>query len=128
MSFEAGKPDPRFDEFEEVVNDDGQAVGFTIPNNPFVFRYDSKGGWKDEKGNKYNSNGVLMKVKEDLSDEEDDDDEEILDEFERMLDDDERGVSKKKEKNSKMVKVEEMEKMENMENMEKKEGELSYDE
>ena len=53
-------------------------MGFTIPNNPFVFRYNAKGGWKDEHGNQYNSNGVLLKVKEELSEEEDDEDEEIL--------------------------------------------------
>ena len=46
-----------------------------------MFRYDSKGGWKDENGNRYNENGVLLKVKEEQSDEEDDDDEEILNEF-----------------------------------------------
>ena len=52
-------------------------MGFTLPGNDFLFRYDDKGGWKDEKGNYYNSKGVLQKVADGVSD---DDDEDELDE------------------------------------------------
>lgn len=41
------KPDPRFESFEEVFDSNGIAIGFTLPNNSFVFRYDKRGGWKD---------------------------------------------------------------------------------
>lgn len=66
-------PDPRFNDFEEVFNSDGIAIGFTLPNNSFVFRYDKKGGWKDEDGNYFNSKGVMEKHREDLSEGEEDD-------------------------------------------------------
>ena len=60
-----GKPEPRFENFEEVFNGSGVAVGFTLTGNDFIFRYDSSGGWKDEKGNQYSSKGVLIKAAED---------------------------------------------------------------
>ena len=63
MDFDDDKPDPRFDAFEEVFDSNGIAIGFTLPNNSFVFRYDKKGGWKDENGNYYNSQGILLKPK-----------------------------------------------------------------
>ena len=45
-----------------------------------MFRYDASGGWKDEKGNKYNSEGQLTN-EADVLDDDEDSDEEILEEF-----------------------------------------------
>lgn len=64
MDFDQDKPDPRFQNFEEVFNSDGIAIGFTLPENTFVFRYDGKGGWKDQHGNQFNAKGILVKPKE----------------------------------------------------------------
>lgn len=50
------------------------AIGFTLPGSEFLFKYDSNGGWKDEKGNYYNSKGVLQKVADGHSDDEDEED------------------------------------------------------
>ena len=47
------QPDPRFNDYEEVVNGKGIPVGFKLKNCEFFFKYDSNGGWKDEKGNQY---------------------------------------------------------------------------
>ena len=79
----------RFANYEENFNSDGIAIGFTLPGVDFLFRYDSEGGWKDEKGNYYNSSGQLVKQNDLQVDDESESssDEEILDQFERMLDD-----------------------------------------
>ena len=53
-----------------------------MPGSEFVFKYDIDGGWKDEKGNHYNAEGILQKVADGHSDDsEDSPDEEELDEF-----------------------------------------------
>lgn len=50
----AHPPDPsRFETYKELK--DGS--GFTIKGSDFVFKYDRYGGWHDEFGNYYNSNG-----------------------------------------------------------------------
>lgn len=60
-------------DYQEVFSSDGVALGFTLPGNDFLFRYDDKGGWKDEKGNYYNSKGILQKVADGVSDDDDED-------------------------------------------------------
>lgn len=46
-----------------------------------MFKYDQDGGWKDEKGNYYNSKGVLQKIADGISDDDEEDinDDEELD-------------------------------------------------
>ena len=39
--------DNRFKDFEEIFDGKGVAIGFTLPDNPFIFRYDANRGWKD---------------------------------------------------------------------------------
>jgi hypothetical protein len=41
------KPDPRFNEYEEVQDDKGNSIGFKLQNVDFFFKYNSEGGWKD---------------------------------------------------------------------------------
>jgi hypothetical protein len=41
------------------VFENGQAIGFKLDNNDFLFKYDQKKGWFDEDGDYYNSDGVL---------------------------------------------------------------------
>ena len=53
-------PDPRFNDYDEVQDQKGTAIGFKIKGSNFFFKYDSEGGWKDEDGNKYNSDGILV--------------------------------------------------------------------
>lgn len=60
-------------DYQEVFSSDGVALGFTLPGNDFLFRYDDKRGWKDEKGNYYNSKGILQKVADGVSDDDDED-------------------------------------------------------
>lgn len=44
-----------------------------MPGVDFIFKFNSDGGWKDEKGNQYNSKGVLMKKQDPESDEDEGD-------------------------------------------------------
>ena len=64
------QPDPRFNQFTEVLDEDGKAIGFKLPNNEFVFKFDEDGGWVDEDDNYYNHEGILQS---DSSDDDDDD-------------------------------------------------------
>lgn len=73
---EPEKGEKRFENVEEVLNEEGQAIGFTLPGNDFFFKYLSNGGWRDEKGNKYNSEGVLVKASDVHSDDDDDEEDE----------------------------------------------------
>jgi hypothetical protein len=63
-------------------------VGFTLPNNGFVYKYDKDGGWEDENGNYYNADGILQSDDDEQNDLEEDSeefsehDEELVDEFE----------------------------------------------
>ena len=41
------EPDPRWKEFTEEVDEQGTPIGFRIPNNDFLFKYDHEGGWED---------------------------------------------------------------------------------
>lgn len=56
------KPDPRFADYQEVQDDKGKPIGFKLEGCNFFFKYNSSGGWKDEKGNLYNSEGVLVET------------------------------------------------------------------
>ena len=47
MDKEGTIPEERFKDFEEVFDGTGQPIGFTLPGNSFIFRYDAQGGWKD---------------------------------------------------------------------------------
>ena len=53
-----------------MLDEDGKAIGFKIPNNDFLFKFDEDGGWVDEDDNYYNHEGILQS---DSSDDEDDD-------------------------------------------------------
>ena len=88
MDKEERKGTSRFGDFEQIFNGKGEAIGFTLPGNSFIFRYDANKGWKDEKGNQFNSEGIQVNVNDDVDDDESSDDEEILEEFEKMLDPD----------------------------------------
>lgn len=68
MDKEQDVPDKRFEDYQQVFNSQGVAIGFTLQNSDFLFKYDEKGGWKDEKGNYFNSKGVLQKVADGHSD------------------------------------------------------------
>ena len=71
MDKEQDVPEKRFEDYQEVFNSEGQAIGFTLPGSEFLFRYDNNGGWKDEKGNYYNSKGILQKIADGVSDDDD---------------------------------------------------------
>jgi hypothetical protein len=62
-------PDPRFNEFTEQLDEYGKPIGFVLEGNDFVFKYDEEGGWVDEDGNYYNSEGILQSDGEYLDDE-----------------------------------------------------------
>ena len=53
-------PDSRFSEFNEVADENGKVIGFKIPNNDFLFKFDEDGGWLDEEDNYYNCDGILQ--------------------------------------------------------------------
>jgi hypothetical protein len=53
------KPDPRWNEFIEVFDENSKAIGFNLPDNAFLFKYEADGGWEDEKGIYYNAEGIL---------------------------------------------------------------------
>jgi hypothetical protein len=52
------EPNPRFAEFVERFDSSGIAIGFSLPNNDFLFEYDKDGGWYDEKGIYFDCDGV----------------------------------------------------------------------
>jgi hypothetical protein len=54
------KPDPRWENFIEQFDSNGTPIGFKLEGNDFLFKYDNLGGWTDEKGTLYDSNGVLI--------------------------------------------------------------------
>ena len=64
------EPDPRFQQFIEALSEDGKVIGFTLPDNPFLFKYDTNGGWLDENGNYFNSEGILQSEDEESEDED----------------------------------------------------------
>jgi hypothetical protein len=64
------KPDPRWENFIEQFNANGTPIGFKLEGNDFLFEYDDLGGWTDEKGKLYDSNGVL--IDDESADEEED--------------------------------------------------------
>jgi hypothetical protein len=81
---DSGGPDPRWNEFIEQYDQDGKPIGFKLPGNDFLFKYDIDGGWDDEDGNYYNADGVLEEEAENSADEEElseHDDDEVVDEF-----------------------------------------------
>lgn len=67
-----GEPDPRFKEFTDVLNKEGKAIGFKIPNCDFEFLFDEDGGWEDETGNYFNHDGILIPSDDDPASDEDD--------------------------------------------------------
>lgn len=78
------KPDPRFNEYEEVEDDKGNAIGFKLKDVDFFFKYNSEGGWKDQNGNVFNADGVLVEKEEDWGVDDDN-----IDEMENLLIDEE---------------------------------------
>lgn len=96
---DTGKPDPRWEEFIEEMNEDGKAIGFKLPKNDFLFKYDTNGGWEDEKGNYYNADGILEVESEKDSGEDDmdedlssDQDDFAVETFEKLLKEEEEGM------------------------------------
>ena len=81
------QPDPRFAEFQEKLDEDGKAIGFIVPNCEFLFKYDSNGGWYDEKEQYYNTNGILQSDRklENYDDAENEDDEDDLSDMDDQL-------------------------------------------
>lgn len=77
-----GEPNPRFAEYKEEFDTEGNLIGFTLEGNPFVFKFDGKGGWRDEQGNYYNSEGIELEKLEDWGAE---DEENIVDQIEEEL-------------------------------------------
>lgn len=67
-------PDPRWKEFIEERDAQGKVIGFKLPGNDHLFKYDEFGGWTDEKGLVYDSQGYLIEGEfdENVDDEEDD--------------------------------------------------------
>lgn len=61
-------PDPRFNEFTEQLDENGKPIGFVLEGSDFLFKYDEEGGWVDEDGNYYNSDGILQSDGEDIDD------------------------------------------------------------
>ena len=88
------QPDPRFSEFTEILDQDGKAIGFKIPDNDFLFEFDSDGGWVDEKGNYFNHDGILQSESEVDEDSLSDRDDDLVDDFEDMLREEEEGIVK----------------------------------
>jgi hypothetical protein len=41
------EPDPRWASFIEYLDSDNKVVGFTLPDNDHLFKYNSEGGWHD---------------------------------------------------------------------------------
>ena len=72
------EPDPRWANFVEVLDEKDKAIGFNLPDNTFLFKYDQFGGWHDEKGSYYNSDGVLVPDQQDEdADDQNDSDEDL---------------------------------------------------
>lgn len=96
------EPDPRWSEFEEVLDEHGTAIGFHLPNNEFFFRYDKDGGWEDENGKYYDHQGVLADAEEEGSVSEDssvdDRHDDLDDDIEEMLREEEQGIVRKPKK------------------------------
>jgi hypothetical protein len=75
-------PNPRWNEFIEEYDSEGKAIGFKLPDNDFLFKYDVDGGWEDEKRNYYNADGIL----EEENDSFDEDDDELSDHDDYVVD------------------------------------------
>lgn len=79
-------PDPRFSQFTEELNEEGRVIGFSIPNCNFIFKYDRNGGWFDEDGRYYNSEGVLQSDEEDDVENLESDDEDLSENDDELID------------------------------------------